>query len=246
MSLNTYLLNTNDGGANWSNQNSNTTNIMNSIFFPTALTGYACGFGSTFIKTIDGGTNWVATVLPVNGTYMSTFFTSEQTGFIVGAGVGNYPVIMKTTDGGANWVEPSESFVGTLNSVHFPDAQTGYACGTVGLMIKTNNGGLTHIENMNESSPGFKLHQNFPNPFTAETTIHFQLSENSDVELKLYDVNGREVKTLISEKLITGEYSIHFSAKDELVSGVYYYKLILNSESDGKYYTGVRKMIYQQ
>jgi hypothetical protein len=70
----------------------------------------------------------------------------------------------------------------------------------------------------------FSLFQNYPNPFNPETRITFSISEKSLVKLKVYDLLGREIKTLINEEKNTGEYTINFNAGD-LASGVYIYML---------------------
>ena len=70
----------------------------------------------------------------------------------------------------------------------------------------------------------YMLAQNYPNPFNPTTVISSQLPVNSYVTLKVYDVLGREVATLIDNDLPAGEYSIPFDGKD-LSSGVYIYCL---------------------
>ena len=69
----------------------------------------------------------------------------------------------------------------------------------------------------------FSLEQNFPNPFNPETKISYSLSSNSDVSLKVYDIDGREVAGLVNEFKVSGNYSVGFNAaKYNLASGVYY------------------------
>jgi hypothetical protein len=75
----------------------------------------------------------------------------------------------------------------------------------------------------------FALDQNYPNPFNPTTTIRFTLSEPGLVELKVYDLQGREVKTIISETMIVGTHQVIFNASD-MASGVYYYTLTHNGQ----------------
>ncbi|MFH1194259.1 MAG: metallophosphoesterase [bacterium] len=70
----------------------------------------------------------------------------------------------------------------------------------------------------------YALYQNFPNPFNPTTKINYQLPETSFVILKLYDVLGNEIETLVSEEQAAGFYQVYFDGK-ELSSGVYFYKI---------------------
>ena len=72
----------------------------------------------------------------------------------------------------------------------------------------------------------FQLEQNYPNPFNPETTIRYQLPAISHVSLKIYDLLGREVETLVNEFQQPGNYNSQFSIRNsQLSSGVYFYQL---------------------
>jgi hypothetical protein len=92
-----------------------------------------------------------------------------------------------------------------------------------------------------ESIPAeYVLEQNYPNPFNPSTTIKFQLPQSGNVTLKIYDILGREVTTLIDEFKTDGRYEVNFSAiggASSLASGVYLYRLKANDFVD------VKKMI---
>lgn len=87
----------------------------------------------------------------------------------------------------------------------------------------------------------FSLQQNYPNPFNPSTKIEFLIAENSFVSLKVFDVLGQEVTTLINEELTAGLHTYDFNALG-LNSGVYFYKIETNS-IDGKAFNDVKKMI---
>ena len=70
----------------------------------------------------------------------------------------------------------------------------------------------------------FRLNQNYPNPFNPETNIRFNISERGFVLLKVYDMLGNEVATLISEEKSAGDYEVVFNGS-EITSGVYFYVL---------------------
>ena len=82
----------------------------------------------------------------------------------------------------------------------------------------------------------FELAQNYPNPFNPSTTIKFSIPSESHVILKIYDMLGREVRTLLNEEKAPGNYSVNFIAGN-LPSGVYLYKLTAGN------YTDVKKLI---
>jgi photosystem II stability/assembly factor-like uncharacterized protein len=79
----------------------------------------------------------------------------------------------------------------------------------------------------------FNLGQNFPNPFNPTTSIGYDLPVNSFVTLKIYDVLGREVQTLVNERQNPGNHSVTFTAS-KLPSGVYFYRLQAGSYSAAK------------
>ncbi len=82
----------------------------------------------------------------------------------------------------------------------------------------------------------YALFQNYPNPFNPTTVITYQLSAVSRVSLKVYDVLGREVRTLVDETQNPGVHEAEFSGNG-LASGVYFYKLTAGP------FTRVRKML---
>lgn len=95
-------------------------------------------------------------------------------------------------------------------------------------------GGLvTSVEQLSSSLPAeYRLEQNYPNPFNPSTTIQFALPKRSVVTLKLFDMLGREVATLVDEELRPGEYKVVFDASS-LSTGVYFYRLQAGGPSTG-------------
>jgi hypothetical protein len=91
--------------------------------------------------------------------------------------------------------------------------------------------GITGVPSGKSSIPSrFSLLQNYPNPFNPTTTIRFTVSENGFTSLKLYNVLGQEVATLISEEMPAGTYTRQWNAS-ALSSGAYFYKLASGSNS---------------
>jgi hypothetical protein len=85
----------------------------------------------------------------------------------------------------------------------------------------------------------FALSQNYPNPFNPSTTIKYDLPERSFVTLKVYDVLGNEIETLVSEEKPLGRYEVDFNAT-ELPSGIYFYKLQAGS------FVETKKMVFMK
>ena len=87
-----------------------------------------------------------------------------------------------------------------------------------------------------EGPLSFELSQNFPNPFNPTTEINYQIAQTNLVMLKLYDVLGNEIQTIVNEVQKTGSYSVTINTHN-LASGTYFYKL-----ESGKFIK-VRKML---
>jgi hypothetical protein len=79
----------------------------------------------------------------------------------------------------------------------------------------------------------FRLEQNYPNPFNPSTHIRFSVRGSGFVSLKVYDLLGREVRTLVSENLQPGSYEVTFDASG-LASGIYYYRLTAGEFTQSK------------
>jgi alpha-D-xyloside xylohydrolase len=93
---------------------------------------------------------------------------------------------------------------------------------------------VTSVDNNRNGVPArFTLEQNFPNPFNPSTLINYQLPVSTHVALKVYDVLGREVRTLVNEEKRAGSYRVKFDASG-LPSGVYFYRLQAGSYSETK------------
>jgi subtilisin-like proprotein convertase family protein len=106
----------------------------------------------------------------------------------------------------------------------------------LGWGLRINNS-VTGVQPVSGSIPEeFSLRQNYPNPFNPATTIEFSIPRESNAKLRVFDLLGKEVKSLVNEDLNAGVYKIELDASS-LASGTYFYKL----ETDG--FVDVKKMI---
>ena len=129
---------------------------------------------------------------------------------IIASGLG---IVLKATD---NWVEPPVYLVSAIIN--------GDTLGTI-----------VGIEDplLEESNRDFRLSQNFPNPFNPVTTIEFTLKESSIVSLRVFDILGREVMSIINELFEAGIHQVEFDGGN-LDSGVYFYEIQANNFRDVK------------
>jgi len=106
---------------------------------------------------------------------------------------------------------------------------------------------ITGVDNEGMLPTSFALYQNYPNPFNPTTRIKYQIPNDNYVTLKVFDILGREVRTLVNETRIAGEHEVTFDANGlarqtagGLASGVYFYRLMSSS------ITRTRRMILQR
>jgi len=144
--------------------------------------------------------------------------------------------IEETSDGGFAAVGYTNSFgAGSDPNIYF---------------IKTDGNGLiSHVEDQNNGNEiHFELYQNYPNPFNPSTNIHYAISNRQFVSLKVYDILGNEVATLVKEEKPSGRYEVEFnpssinpayqSGRHHPSSGVYFCRLQTEN------YSKTIKMLY--
>jgi hypothetical protein len=141
--------------------------------------------------------------------------------------------IQKSEDRSQNIEWAKVGFVpgnGTSNAPHnysFTDAVLATGSYAYRLNQIDNSGSFKYSQETQltiETPRVYALNQNYPNPFNPATIINYQIPVNSRVELKIYDMLGREIETLVNESQNTGDYSVTFNASN-LPSGVYFYCL---------------------
>ena len=206
----------------WTIQQCPINSTLHSVTFLDTLNGFILGDDGIILKTINGGLLWEIAPSP-NSLLNAMEFIDTNTGWVVA----DNGEIFRTLNGGEKWEAQESGVVSNLTSVDFFDNNWGLIVGDDGIILSTQNGGV--ISNVKNNNPTaiptiFELQQNYPNPFNPTTNIEFWIAEFGLVSLKVYDVLGREVATLVNEEKIAGMYEVNFDASS-IASGVYIYKI---------------------
>ena len=216
---NTKVYYSSNYGSNWTAQP--TTGVAGGdgtvVHFSNATNGMYGG--ASLVTTTNGGTNWVSN--PGTGTGNYSGITSNGTNWWT---VRFSTAVGFSSNNGTNWSTAYTTATGTI--AHITRSRTGnllYASKTNGQMLKYGvTVGVTPVNG--QIVKDFALSQNYPNPFNPTTNIKFAIPQSGLVTLKVYNMLGKEVATLVSSTLAAGSYTYDFNAS-ALASGVYFYKL---------------------
>ena len=152
-------------------------------------------------------------------------------------------VFYQTTDSGATWeLRGQQEYILHHNRLFFTDTSNGWLVGDGGIILHTTNGGVSFVEEeqIDKIPTVFLLSQNYPNPYNPSTKIEYSVPQSSQVVIKVFDVLGNEIETLVNEEKPVGTYELNWnaaSAAGGLPSGVYFYQLKAGE------YTSVKKML---
>ena len=210
------ILKTTDSGITWNPQNSGTTEYLYDVCFINSNIGFATCRYDTFLKTTDGGTTWNSQTID-DISYSNISFFDNNAGLLV-----NRYNILYTQDGGQNWIPQK---IGTTNRLYGVSkaGNSWIVVGDYGTMLRIPFGEVG-VKDKNEIPVTFKLNQNYPNPFNPETIISYSIPQASFINLKIYDILGKETATLVKEEKPAGTYEVKFNAEC-FSSGIYFYQL---------------------
>ena len=225
---------TTDGGANWIEQTFTTLWNSDDVYFTDIDTGWFAKYSSinnSLFKTTDGGLNWVG-ISEVIGARKLFFFPDPIHWLTLG-----FSRYYWTNDYGNSWQEFTEDVPMGLISFFAPTNYLGYSVGKGGLILRYDDG-VTNILQTNENiiADHFYLYQNFPNPFNPTTTIKYEIPERSFVSIRVFDVLGNEITTLVNEEKPAGGFKVEFNGAN-LPSGIYFYKLTAGEYNSTRKFT---------
>ena len=243
---NSSIYRSTNAGASWL---ASTLGFVNPLWAPDFIndnTGWITGCCGIFIKTTNAGLTWSPDIyLTLGHTIYTMKFINSTTGYMCGDG----GILYRTTNQGENW--DSTITGGTyqiLYSLFMVNENTGWVVGGFGTILKTTNGGgpgfPIGIKQISSEIPSeFSLSQNYPNPFNPITNFKFQISDFGFVNLKIYDINGKEINRLINQQLSAGVYEVSWDASG-YPSGVYFYRVsVRQAGSLTGDYSSTKKMI---
>ncbi len=206
------------------------------------VTANVSGGGTTVSRTTDGGINWQTFPLGTSWSNDFEFLPDDPDNIWCVDGDNLY----FSSNFGESWaiVNLPVTQVYGRDLVFTGQSNMWLLCDGVVLRNANISTVLNAGENTAEIIGDFSLEQNYPNPFNPTTKIQFTLPSPSEGEgsgvrfstLKIYDILGRDVSTLVNKDLAPGSYVVDFDAKD-LGSGIYFYKLNAGS------FTKTKKMI---
>lgn len=193
------------------------------------------GFGAGKVyKTTNGASSWINISgnlpdSPVNDALI--YYPGTSTSILYAAmDIG----VFFTNNYGNSWVELSDGLPNTV-AMHldYHQATNRLRIGTHGRGVWETANPVGIINYNNQIPQKFSLEQNFPNPFNPVTMMKYNIVNEGFVRLAVYDMLGREIKTIVNENQKAGTYTVQFDASG-LTSGVYFYKLVTGNFTETK------------
>ena len=227
----TQIIKTTNQGENWSQiysyQDETTPSVIyDKLKFFNDTKGWI--ISDNIIKqTTDGGITW-SNFQTIDGV-KSLKMLDENTGWAGGVNGNGAASIFKTTNGGINWYRQYFENGRGINSIYILNSDYVWACGNLSGIYRTTDGGgkISSITPISNNGPDkFSLSQNYPNPFNPSTRVNYELKSSGFVSLKVFDLLGKEVASLVNEKQSAGSYAVDFNSSEfYLPSGIYFYTL---------------------
>jgi photosystem II stability/assembly factor-like uncharacterized protein len=221
------ILKSTDSGISWGIVPINTSDNLYGVYFTDSDNGTVVGMYGKILKTTDGGMSWIEQEIDTYNHLYKVVFDNHNNGIIVG----EFGTILKTIDGGVTWEFEESGTSLNLNAVSITDSLA-VTVGDFGIILRKTDPTLDNKDVTIEIPGNYNLSQNYPNPFNPSTKINYQLPAAGNVTIKVYDVLGNEVATLVNEYKPAGSYEVMFStiggpasSIKHPASGIYFYRL---------------------
>jgi hypothetical protein len=223
---------TNDG-TSWTAVNTGLTNTNVTAFAVSGTNLFAGTNGGGVFLSTNNGTSWTAVNIGLTISYVYALAVSGTNLF---AGTSLTGVFLSTNNG-TSWTAVNTGLPRYLNLIA-PLVVSGsylFAGTSFSVWRRPLSEMITAVEQISGDGlpKGFALEQNYPNPFNPSTTIRFSLPKSGHVTLKVYDLLGREVETLVDDQRTAGSYSVEWTPNN-LASGVYFYRIQAGAYTETK------------
>lgn len=229
---------TEDGGARWRDRSGTTSLELLSVSIGDDSTAVAVGVNGTIVRTENKGKDWteIYTNVPISSFRLNgvRHLTREK---VVFCGYGG--LIFYSTDTGLNWTAQESNTQMGLEGLAFINDKVGVAAGWNGTIIRTNTGGSLAVKRLSGPAPGsVRISEIWPNPISQNSQgfINIEIPRAGTVQLQIYDLLGRELRSLHSGHMDAGSYTVNWST-NALPKGIYLYRLEQNGKSQVRKFT---------
>ncbi len=197
-------------------------------------------------RSTDFGVTWQASNIGLSGIGVN-FIAIRDTNTLFASTNGSGVYV--SFNGGASWA-PINTGLPTLSTTSLRVTGSYVYCGTVfyGVWRRPLTDFLTDVRENDLTAPGeFALRQNYPNPFNPSTRIEYALPAQSHVSIKIYNLLGQEVASLVDEEQSGGHHATEWNGRSTnglaMSSGVYFYRVEAKQKGGQLQFTSVRKMV---
>ena len=215
-----------DGGSSW------TKGAVRAVYNSASVSRaggivYCLSWLNELSSSIDGGRTWKKRKLPQAFAGNGIHFITEAHGIAFDMG----GKVIETKDSGATWKNLKSPTTNSLGECVAVSSGSVYFVGAHGTILRYGPESPSSVDHSQTESPShIRLFQNYPNPFSARTSITFELTSfrdqqlSSKIRLSVYDIFGRNLGVLVDDKFDSGVHTIQWDAPG-LPNGVYLYRL---------------------
>ena len=212
----------NNGGTNWSQLDVGYDFVWTLGIASTDII-YAGTYGDGLYRSGDHGISWGKVETGLTAYYIYAITIDADDHVYVSSWANG--VFVSSDDIGASWSSIGLGGVGVSSVMINPASKDLYAGTSDGAVYKKISANITDVDDNAQVVPTeFELSQNYPNPFNPSTNIRFSIPESGKYMLKIYNILGQEVTTLLNEVMSPGTYTFEFNARS-IASGIYFYRL---------------------